>query len=126
MCRGSWSGPALPRGTIAGDHSLLDVMPTVLDLLGAKGVERNVWRAEASSPQLHRVAPRPFVCWFDLKCRGYVQAGVKIVHVPIFGESFAFELSRDPHERHARPLTAAELRTLVEVERSSPIKKSQV
>ena len=41
-----------------------------------------------------------------------------MVHEPIFGESFAFELSRDPHERHARPLTAAELRTLVEVERS--------
>ena len=36
----------------------------------------------------------------------------------MFGESFAFELARDPHERHARPRTGTEHRTLLDVERN--------
>ena len=111
-------GPGVPRGTIAGDYSLLDVMPTVLDLLGVKGVVGDDLAGRSLLSTASSGGPRPFVCWFDFKCRGYVQAGVKIVHEPMFGESFAFELARDPHERHARPLTAAERRTLAEVELS--------
>lgn len=93
-------GPGVPHRTITADASLADVAPTVLDLLGV--------RAQIGHSVLRDAPPRslPFACFYDTRCRGFVRAGNKVVHVPELDQAFWFDLAADPHERARRTLTA--------------------
>jgi arylsulfatase A-like enzyme len=106
-------GPGLTPKRIDADASLLDLAPTVLALLG---VATNV-------PPAHDVltAPAqralPFGCWYDASCRGFVQDRKKAVFIPETGQSFWFDLARDPLEREPRPFTDALAKTFGEIDK---------
>jgi hypothetical protein len=105
-------GPGLAPRRIDADASLLDVAPTVLALLG---VATNV-------PPAHDVltAPPgralPFGCWYDASCRGFVQDRKKVVFIPETGQSFYFDLARDPSERDPQPFTEAIAKTFAAID----------
>jgi arylsulfatase A-like enzyme len=103
------AGPGVPHAAIGGDASLVDVTPTLLELLGLPMVAG----AAASTPgrSLLGGPPRgrrllPFSCWYDERCRGFVDGGRKVVFVPEAGTAFWFDLAADPDEREPRRLTA--------------------
>jgi lipoteichoic acid synthase len=113
------AGPGVPVQKVRGAASLLDVTPTLLAALGVELAEET--RAALPGASLLAGAPppgpRPFGCWFDGKCRGYVEGEVKVVAVPESGHVFAFDLDRDPAEGRARPLGERERAVLGRVER---------
>lgn len=102
-------GPGLAPSTIDADATLLDLAPTILARLGVT----------TSLPLAHDVltAPAhralPFGCWYDASCRGFVKDGAKAVFIPETGQSFWFDLARDPQEQAPKPFTV-ELATTFE------------
>lgn len=111
------AGPGIPQRTIDVAASLIDLAPTLLDVLGiqpspaaiAATPARSVMRAE-------RGRVLPFACFFDNTCEGFVLDESKVVSIP-GKRSFAFDLARDPDEHVALPLTAAQTAALAEVRR---------
>lgn len=103
------AGPGIPRRRIEGNASLLDVAPTVLDVLGVHLDEPS---AGASVFAARRPAAHPFVCWFDQACRGYVAGTRKVVEIASAGELVAFDLDQDPEEQRARPASLDDRRRL--------------
>jgi len=102
------AGPSVPHARIDGPTSLIDVTPTVLQLLGvplAPGAARAI-----PGRGLVGGAPRSrllvFSCWYDERCRGFVQDGRKVVYVPEEDRAFWFDLAADPHENVPRTLDA--------------------
>ncbi|HEU5055877.1 MAG TPA: sulfatase-like hydrolase/transferase [Kofleriaceae bacterium] len=101
------AGPGVPRARVPGDASLVDLAPTLLELAGARVAPAT----EASTParSLARGASPGarllvFSCWFDIRCRGFVGAGKKVVFIPELGRAFWFDLDADPREESPRPL----------------------
>ena len=101
------AGPGVPRARVPGDASLVDLAPTLLELAGSRVAPAT----EATTParSLARgVSPGArllvFSCWFDIRCRGFVGAGKKVVFIPELGRAFWFDLAADPHEEHPQPL----------------------
>jgi lipoteichoic acid synthase len=102
------AGPGVPHARVDEPTSLIDVTPTILQLLGAT-VAPETARAIPGRPLLHG-APRSrmlvFSCWYDERCRGFVQDGRKVVYVPEEDRAFWFDLAADPHENVPRTLDA--------------------
>ena len=101
------AGPGVPRARVPGDASLVDLAPTLLELAGARVAPAT----EATTParSLARGASPGdrllvFSCWFDIRCRGFVGAGKKVVFIPELGRAFWFDLASDPGEESPRPL----------------------
>jgi arylsulfatase A-like enzyme len=100
------AGPGVPAQRVSGTASLIDVTPTILDALKVPldGEAKEMLLGASVLGGAAPDGPRPFGCWFDGKCRGYVDGGVKVVMVPESDQSFAFDLATDPGERKPRPL----------------------
>ena len=94
-------GPGLAPRKLDADATLMDVAPTILALLGVATDIPPAHDVLTAPP--HRALP--FGCWYDAACRGFVQDGAKAVHIPETGQSFYFDLARDPHERDPKPFT---------------------
>ncbi|HUS68724.1 MAG TPA: sulfatase-like hydrolase/transferase [Kofleriaceae bacterium] len=111
------TGPGVPRRAITTDVSLVDVSPTVLGLLGGRVAPETAAVTPArdllSTPAAELEArPAVFSCWFDARCRGFVNRGRKVVFVPEASRAFLYDLAGDPEERDPRGLDD-ELRALL-------------
>jgi lipoteichoic acid synthase len=86
-----------PR-VVPENRSLLDVPPTVLELLGIRWDE-----AAMTGRSLYRSRPanekRYFACWYDNTCVGYVSGAHKLVFLPMTRSWQRYDLIRDPLER---------------------------
>jgi hypothetical protein len=101
------AGPGLKHEQIATPVSLVDLAPTLLGLLGvplsAEAAAAIPSRSVFAPALPHRVMP--FSCFNDTACQGFVVDHAKVVQVPESGESFWFDLARDPNESNPQPLT---------------------
>ena len=104
------AGPGVPRARVPGDASLVDLAPTLLELAGASVAPATEATtparslARGTSPGARLLV---FSCWFDIRCRGFVGAGKKVVFIPELGRAFWFDLDADPREESPRPLDDA-------------------
>jgi lipoteichoic acid synthase len=93
------AGPGVKPQRMADDVSLLDVAPTLLDLLGFDIIKRNdpLYGRNALS---HFTQPRTeyFSCFYDDVCYGLVRGDRKIVYLPELKRALRFDLSVDPGE----------------------------
>jgi glucan phosphoethanolaminetransferase (alkaline phosphatase superfamily) len=104
-----FSGPGVPTGRVQGNASLVDLTPSLLDLLGLPvpelriaGVPLAVSLFDGAVPDV----PRWFGCFYERSCRGFVLDTRKVLAVPETGRTFYLDLEADPDERQALPLTA--------------------
>ncbi len=107
------AGPGVPRRTVRHNASLVDVTPTLLDVLDislAPSIQDGVSALASVDGAVSR--PRWFSCWYDSACRGFVLHHDKVVHIPATGQSVRFDLLSDPSESRPLPLTD-ELRELL-------------
>lgn len=101
------TGPRVPRARVAGDASLIDLAPTLLELAGARlppAVAASTPARSLASGASPGARLLVFSCWFDIRCRGFVGAGKKVVYIPELARAFWFDLARDPAEEDPRPL----------------------
>ncbi|HUS31600.1 MAG TPA: sulfatase-like hydrolase/transferase [Kofleriaceae bacterium] len=108
------TGPGISSQRVDVNTSVLDLAPTLLDLLGVQPTEA----ASASTPArsvLHLSTDRvlPFSCFFDKTCFGFVQGSTKVIRMRETDRSFYFDLASDPEEHDPKQLTPA-LQTLLE------------
>lgn len=98
------AGPGIPQRKIEGNASLIDLTPTLLDLLGVtlspEGAAATPGRSLLGELPADRVLP--FAC--ITQCRGYVTGNRKIVVEPGTDNGFWFDLAKDPSESASRPL----------------------
>ena len=121
------AGPGVPPRKVDAATTLLDLAPTLLEMLG-------VPMSAAASRATHarsilREAPRdrvlPFACFYDNACRGFVRNDTKVVYVPETGQAFSYDLAADPDESKPTPLSdelaarLAEVQTLIDAHRSA-------
>jgi hypothetical protein len=86
----------VPAGKITEPRSLVDVTPTVLDLVGVPyAVERFDGRSLVRPGD---DVPRRFACWYDNVCAGEVRGHQKLVHLPDIATWLEFDLAGDPGE----------------------------
>jgi len=101
------AGPRVPHAVVPGDASLVDLAPTLLELAGAH-MPAAVAQTTPARSLASGASPGPrllvFSCWFDIRCRGFVGNGQKVVFIPEMSRAFWFDLARDPHENSPRPL----------------------
>ncbi len=97
------AGPGVPHRRVDTAASLVDVVPTLLELIGLPAIEAPPGRSVLREVPPGRVLP--FSCWYDARCRGFVRDRVKVVFVPELDQAFWFDLARDPDERDPRGLT---------------------
>ncbi len=100
------AGPGVPHARVDDAASLIDVTPTLLQLLGVPPDAARFIPGRG----LLRGAPKQrllvFSCWYDERCRGFVQDGRKVVFVPETNRALWFDLEADPLETKPMPLTA--------------------
>jgi arylsulfatase A-like enzyme len=108
------AGPRIAPRVATQAASLLDLLPTLLDALelpyatSALPGQSYLNRDPAPSPKL-------FGCWFERKCRGFVEGNRKVVYVPERDETFTFDLAADPGEKAPLAPSARDRRTLATV-----------
>jgi glucan phosphoethanolaminetransferase (alkaline phosphatase superfamily) len=100
-----FAGPGVPTDEVEGNASLVDLTPTVLELLGVTlttdAADDNFGQSLlGASPS----GPRWFACWYPKHCQGFVEGSDKILHIP-GSETLRFDLLTDPQEHHPRPPT---------------------
>ena len=106
------AGPGVPHRTITANTVVLDLAPTLLDLVGVAP------RADVDTPARSVIdeplpdRTLPFACLYDAKCRGFVRGTTKVVYIHEAAQSFHYDLAADPQERAPLPLTAALVREL--------------
>ena len=106
------AGPGVPHRTITANTVVLDLAPTLLDLVGVAS------RADVDTPARSVIdeplpdRTLPFACLYDAKCRGFVRGTTKVVYIHEAAQSFHYDLAADPQERAPLPLTAALVREL--------------
>jgi arylsulfatase A-like enzyme len=108
---------ASPRA-IATPVSLVDLAPTVLDLLGVRAPERLDGISLVPAIFGEPLPRRPiFVTAGDRSAFAIIDETTKLIWSPLTRTSELFDLDRDPHERNnladARPDDAARLRALL-------------
>ncbi len=103
------------RGAIATPVSQLDLVPTVLDLLGfevrdAQFPGTSVYDAPAGRPMF-------FSCWYADRCIGMIQNGYKFIYHYGDRPGELFNLGNDPDERHSiarkHPYRVEQMRRMV-------------
>jgi glucan phosphoethanolaminetransferase (alkaline phosphatase superfamily) len=100
------SGPGVRENVVGRNATLLDVMPTLLSLLGVPVVEDVLVGNDllaAGSPSADPL--HVFSCYHGSRCNGFVVGSKKVVRDPASGEIWHFDLVQDPEERNALPLT---------------------
>jgi phosphoglycerol transferase MdoB-like AlkP superfamily enzyme len=105
------AGPRIAPRVTNQAASLLDLLPTLLDALDLP------YAADTLPGQSYLnldppSSPKIFSCWFDRKCRGFVEGSRKVVYVPERDEAFAFDLAVDSGEKAPLPLSVQDRRTL--------------
>ena len=100
------AGPRVPRTEITRPASLVDMAPTVLDLVDVRvapgAAEHLAGRSVYETTDDER--PHWFGCWFEWKCRGFVLGNDKVVYLPEEKRALYFDLSQDPDERKPMPV----------------------
>ena len=100
------AGPGVPHARVNEAASLIDVSPTLLQALGVPADAARFLPGRG----LLRGAPKErllvFSCWYDERCRGFVQDRRKVVFVPETNRALWFDLAADPLETRPLPLTA--------------------
>ncbi|MGE0396369.1 MAG: LTA synthase family protein [Kofleriaceae bacterium] len=113
------AGPGIAPRKVHTAASLVDVTPTILDLVHVDLVPEVLALTPGRSvlrPLGDRVLP--FGCFYEGKCMGYVRGTTKVVYVPQTDQAFAFALATDPDEHTPLPLDRAQRATLDEVKAS--------
>jgi hypothetical protein len=88
----------IPPGTVNDEpRSLIDVYPTVLELLDI-GYDPGSLDAVSLLQRQPPGTKRYFRCWYDGYCEGWVQGTHKVVRVPQENTWFRFDLVGDPGE----------------------------
>jgi hypothetical protein len=105
------AGPRIAPRVTTQAASLLDLLPTLLDALELP------YATDALPGQSYLngdppPSPKIFGCWFDRKCRGFVEGSRKVVYVPERDEAFTFDLAVDSGEKAPLPLSVHDRRTL--------------
>lgn len=102
------AGPGVPIATVTRDASLVDIVPTLLPLLGLPLDERTAQVLPGSSFFDSEVPNKKhfFACYFDGHCYGYVQGNKKVVVAKNRRKSWYFDLSNDPQEHESKELTS--------------------
>ncbi len=101
----SWPGGIAESRSVSGNHSLLDVAPTVLDVLGhdirTAGFEGvSAIRKQAQDRKTF------FAGWYEDSPAGYVEGNMKYVVWPRTKKAYEYDLSSDPQEKAPRVLDA--------------------
>lgn len=100
------AGPGVPTKRIDANASVLDLAPTLLDLLGVELSPDATAATHARSVlRIGHDRVLPFSCFFQQACFGFVVDQTKVIAIGDTGSVFAFDLASDPHERSAIPLT---------------------
>jgi lipoteichoic acid synthase len=95
------AGPAVPKLRIDANASLVDLAPTLLDLLGVQlSAEATTGTHARSALRIDGERVLPFSCFFVESCYGFVRGTTKVVSMRETDRSFAFDLARDPDERN--------------------------
>ena len=105
------AGPRIASRVTTQTASLLDLLPTLLDALElpyATDTLPGQSYLNADPPS----SPKIFSCWFDRKCRGFVEGSRKVVYVPERDEAFTFDLTVDAGEKAPLPLSVQDRQTL--------------
>ena len=105
------AGPRIAPRVATQAASLLDVLPTLLDALELP------YATDALPGQSYLngdppSSPKLFGCWFERKCRGFVEGNRKVVYIPERDEAFTFDLTADAGEKVPLPLSVQDRRTL--------------
>ncbi len=113
------AGPGVPVRRVDANASLLDLAPTLLDLLGVS-LSPEALAATHARSVLSIAGDRvlPFSCFFDKSCFGYVVGNTKVVAMREIDLAFAFDLATDPDERSPQALSPELRKTLADVQRS--------
>lgn len=130
------TGPGVPARKTAAAATLVDLAPTLLELLGVP-LSPVASRATHARSLLHDAPPGrvlPFACFYDNACRGFVRDQTKVVYVPETGQAFSYDLATDPEETAPVPLSdelaarLAEVQEIIDSHRSHgwPRTKSQL
>ena len=90
-------GPGVEPSTVTAPTSHLDVVPTVLDAMGAE------WTGNGQGHSLMRPLPQRTVfasCWYSARCLASWRGRDK--HIHHFGDrpDERFDIGDDPNERH--------------------------
>jgi arylsulfatase A-like enzyme len=111
-------GPGVPTRVDNAPASLLDVAPTILELIGHNALP-DTTPLEGRSLLDPRRPPRPhfFACYFDGYCYGSVEQGTKYVVFPSEGRGGVFDLNQDPQEHQPRNLLAADSETMERIQK---------
>ena len=105
------AGPRIAPRVITEAANLLDLLPTLLEALELPYAANALPGQSYLNGDPPR-SPKIFGCWFDRKCRGFVEAGRKVVYVPERDEAFTFDLAVDSGEKAPLPLSVQDRRTL--------------
>jgi hypothetical protein len=110
------AGPGVRPQRFADDVSLLDVTPTLLDLLGFDIVQRND-PLYGRNALVHYSEPRTeyFSCFYDDVCWGLVRGNHKIVVLPDLKRTLRFDLAADPDEQ--KTLTSDDTAEVAELDK---------
>lgn len=130
------AGPGVPVRKAAAAATLVDLAPTLLELLGVRRSPA-ASRATHARSLLHEAPPGrvlPFACFYDNACRGFIRDQTKVVYVPETGQAFSYDLATDPEEASPMPLSdelavrLEEVQDIVDAHRSNgwPRTRSQL
>ena len=101
------AGPGVPQAAIEKTASLIDVMPTVLDVLDVPWARPNDWEFGLSLLERNRAARASyFACFYNNQCAGFIEGDIKVVAQMAKGRAFYFDLANDPTEGHPKRLSA--------------------
>jgi lipoteichoic acid synthase len=120
------AGPGVTPEHMTWPVSLLDVAPTLVELLGfdsALPTDDSLFGRNALEPR-DAARTRYFSCYFDARCYGLVRGSRKLVIFPELERGMAFDLSTDPDEESPQELRAKDpelqrLRQLIPTRRFS-------
>ena len=111
------AGPGVPNRSIDHGVSLLDIVPTVLEVLGHT-LEAPVSQALLGTSILGPVSEHKrsyFACYFDEYCFGYVEGTTKLIIAKGRSVAWYYDLASDPRELESKELTASLRATLPEL-----------
>ncbi|HFE44366.1 MAG TPA: hypothetical protein ENJ18_02585, partial [Nannocystis exedens] len=101
-------GPGIEPYEQPGNVSLIDITPTLLNLLKIpvdQAARDQIEGYDLLSEDFPEGAPRWFSCWFEMRCRGFVIGDRKVVYEPQVDEAWYYDLREDPGENAPLPLS---------------------